>query len=330
MNHIDAAPLDWSQNQSDVRRIIAQKRAPLKIVLKTKDDPFFLQEWIDHHVQIVGRSNIIIFDNESTNPQVGKIYDENADLLVVRYSGFHNNIHNVDIFNCLYEALRQSAGWFCFLDTDERLIKFDGQSYFADDSLVSFLESNSDTDIVPAVWLHNVTGSRSLYMCGESTRRLMHELAWGKPILRSSSSFEGFINHNVQVNKEVWDSRIARGLFVLHLADLHPEQRIASNLNKLRARGFASLDDSAESVLSREIDADMDPKINDYVREIRRAVAALASGGYASPSPRAGTIELKPGGKVEYFSDRERLVMQSFLDCPDEVLRKALSLPERT
>ena len=44
--------------------------AILKILLKTKDDPFFLAQWIDHHLGIVGPGNIIIFDNGSTNSEV--------------------------------------------------------------------------------------------------------------------------------------------------------------------------------------------------------------------------------------------------------------------
>lgn len=315
---------EWESERDDICEDIRRLHSVVKIVLKTKDDHYFLQEWIDHHSNIVGRQNIVIFDNGSTDPRVFAIYDSNPDVIKVFYRGFHNNIHNLEIFPELYGALRGSADWFAVLDTDERLITFDGERHWADQTLLEFLSANADVNAIPGVWMHNITGSSSIFTCGQSIDRLTHELAWGKPIIGANAPIKGFLNHNVQVNDEVWQGRVCRGLFVLHLADLHPEQRILSNMNKLVARKFVGDRAEVEVALSKEITEDMDPKIGDYVREIRRAVEAVRAGGYPVQPLRPGSVQLSEGGAVKYFSDVERDAVRAFLQAPDEQLLSAL------
>ena len=66
--------LDWSSAQQQICALIAAHRSQMKIVLKTKDDIFFLPRWVEHHRKIVGEKSLVIFDNGSTNPAVLDFY----------------------------------------------------------------------------------------------------------------------------------------------------------------------------------------------------------------------------------------------------------------
>ena len=66
--------LTWRQSADEVCRRIASTKAVLKIVLKIKDDPFMFERWINHLIRIVDFSQIIVFDNESTDTEIFDIY----------------------------------------------------------------------------------------------------------------------------------------------------------------------------------------------------------------------------------------------------------------
>ncbi|MCB4767968.1 hypothetical protein LGR54_05070 [Ancylobacter sp. Lp-2] len=62
-----------------------------------KDETTFLECWIRHHAAIVGRENLIVFDNMSTSAATLDLYHPlEPDLLVVRFQGFHNKLHRVE------------------------------------------------------------------------------------------------------------------------------------------------------------------------------------------------------------------------------------------
>lgn len=126
--------LDWDREKDKICANIEKTPAVLKIVLKTKDDPFFLQQWIEHHVGIVGSANIIIFDNQSTDPDVADTFGRfSGDIEPISFKGNHNLIHTAAYFPELYEALRRSSKFLTFLDTDERLALFDNDHFYSDD-----------------------------------------------------------------------------------------------------------------------------------------------------------------------------------------------------
>ena len=175
-------------------------RSPIKIVLKTKDDPFLIERWIKHHIKIVGGENLIIFDNMSDDPRVLSIYRKYRDEIdIIRFSDLHhNNVHHTSTYGDLYRSLANSSEYFIFLDTDEYLILFENDRYYDDDRILTFVMDNRDFDLFPATWLLNANWSSVQFYCGTQPRDLADHLACGKPLIRSAKIPPGYVNHNFQ------------------------------------------------------------------------------------------------------------------------------------
>ncbi|MGA2537709.1 MAG: hypothetical protein ABSF53_16950, partial [Terracidiphilus sp.] len=123
--------LHWNEESDAAVAQIERDHRPFKILLKTKDDPEMLRDWITHHQKIVEIGGLIILDNMSSDPRVSEVYAGlDRRCPIIRFSGFLDNVHNTDHFSKLYQALRASCAYFTFLDTDERLTLFDGEDYF--------------------------------------------------------------------------------------------------------------------------------------------------------------------------------------------------------
>ncbi len=198
--------LDWNQDEREVCARIVQRPAVLKILLKTKNDPFFLGRWIEHHLSIAGPGNIIIFDNGSSNPDVFDIYKRFCGLIeVVNFSGYHNSLHYTSRVPALYEALGCSSQFFTFLDTDEFLVLFEDNFFYNDQRILETLSGAKDIDVIPATWLYNTDWSATRFICARD--RLLSGLTWGKPILRSQARLNDFINHNIQLDKALYFSK---------------------------------------------------------------------------------------------------------------------------
>ena len=139
---------------SEITRRITSTPSLMKIALKTKDDHLFLERWVMHHSNIVGRHNIMIFDNESTDPRVARFYRDNDDILVISFSGFHNNLHMPKLFPHLYSAIWQSCRTYTFLDSDEYLILVENERYISNERIVSRLLEDSD---IPSTLVYGST-----------------------------------------------------------------------------------------------------------------------------------------------------------------------------
>jgi hypothetical protein len=303
---------------------IASAPAVLKILLKTKNDPILLDRWIEHHSRIVEPQNILIFDNMSDDPAVLSIYDRHPEVLVMRFTGFHNNVHRVSLFGDLYSSLRDSAQFFVFLDTDEFLTLIDGDSYYPDRSILEFLQSDPLPQVFPGTWLYNANWTANQFISGTAPEDLCSGLAWGKPVLRSNAPLDGYLNHNIQLERALFSTRIQANLFVLHLANLSPQQRIASNVNKLIARGFAQPRDTAEVISQYTLDGVTDDNVVQYVSEIRRLLPMRARPEAKQDTLMPGCIELSPDGKIIYYSELERQSLLAFIADPMPVYAAAL------
>jgi hypothetical protein len=203
----------WETDQQEFCAQIDRMPAVFKVLLKTKNDPFFLERWIVHHLGIVGPGNLVIFDNMSDHPEVLAIYRRYAaDINIVRFSGFHNDVHNTRVFPALYGCLSKTSEFFCFLDTDELLVLFDDRRYYANDSVPEFIKRHHDAGVFPGAWLYNTDGSDTRFVCGSRLDYLANCMAWGKPILRSNaisratsiityrSNHHTFLLHSCQVS----------------------------------------------------------------------------------------------------------------------------------
>jgi hypothetical protein len=324
LNQVPDPRNDWDADRLSLCARISSAPAVLKVLLKTKNDPILLERWIEHHSRIVGPRNILIFDNMSDDPDVLSIYERHPEVLVIRFRGFHNNVHRVGLFGELYSSLRDSSQFFVFLDTDEFLTLIDGDNYYPDGSILEFLQSEPLSQVFPGTWLYNTNWTANQFICGTTPEYLSSGLAWGKPVLRSNAQLDGYLNHNIQLERTLFPARIQTNLFVLHLANLSPQQRIASNINKLIARGFAQPLDTAEIISQHTLDGVRDANIVQYVSEIKRLLPMRAQPEAKQGTLRPGCIELSPEGKIIYYSELERQSLLSFIVDPMPVYAAAL------
>ncbi len=306
----------WGDEATEIAARIEQNRLPLKILLKTKDDPAMLRGWIAHHRKIVGLGGLILMDNISTDPEVAEIYASLAgESLVVRFAGFQDNVHHTDHFAPLYRALRSSCSHFVFLDTDERLALFDGEDHFrADPSLVAFLADHPTTNIFPGTWLQNVTGYADRFWLYDPRAPLIDGLKWGKPIVSASCAFGGFINHNIQMERSLYSEPILRNFFVLHLSRVSNRQRLESNLRKLKASGAVPNEWGIEEIVARppqEWSA-----LPETAQSYAQQILEIMKEGLDFASPIGGSIHIAEDGLLTCTEDWQRQALRDFLSKP--------------
>jgi hypothetical protein len=328
MTGFDDIGLSWADDRTIACTRIAGRPATFKILLKSKNDPFFLKRWVAHHAKIVGLQNLIIFDNMSDDPDVLSFYRTHAkDLLVIRFSDFHDNLHDTVLFPDLYAALESGCEYFIFLDTDEFLILLDGHRHQQSVGLQHVIASHPGTDVFPATWLLNAAGSATRFLVGADMERLNHGLTWGKPIIRSRAGARGFINHNSQIEKWLFQSGIVTRFFVLHMVQLSAKQRVAANFQKLVANGFAAVTDRLQDLVERDMSRITHRNTLLYVSEIARLLPLVSEPVPAADDAcSAGCLHLRPDGTVRYDSAVEEALFMNFLTRGDEIARSILNI----
>jgi hypothetical protein len=266
----------WEDDHNDICSAISEKFVKFKIVLKTKDDSFFIKRWIEHHsARDIG---IVVFDNFSTDQDVLRYYKELPDdVLVVKYRGSsehgapHNSLHNVETFSLLYKALQESCDHFCFLDTDEFLSITDGISFYPPRSFFDVDNSPFKPGVNFSLYLYNKLYSDLIFEFG-STSLLKNCLAWGKPIISAKELITGFINHNIQI-RDVVNNFSGINFIIFHLINLNPFERVKSNLRKLIVRGVLPVNATVQDALILRLQLKTHSEINliySYIDEISR------------------------------------------------------------
>lgn len=303
--------ISWTTSHDETCENIRKNKSTLKIILKTKNDPYLINGWIEHHKKIVGNDNIIIFDNCSSNPEVLKTYEKyRKEIIIVKFDGFHNDLHDTRKYPELYCALRDSCTFFTFLDTDERLILIDEEKYYTDKKIVEFLEKNRSLDIIPGTWLNNIKASEKIFFLGNSLNDLENGLTWGKPLVNTKTQIEGFINHNIHTAQHI-SAHTPKNIFILHLTKLNPKQRIQANINKLIARGFATPSDSIESIIKRRPSKVSDKNILFYINEIIH-LTQISNSEEPSEKISKGMIKLAEKNSLEFHSEQERETLHKY------------------
>lgn len=242
----------WENDRSLICSQISDSFKKFKIILKTKNDIFFIKRWVNHHAgQDIG---IIIFDNNSSDPDVLSYYKTlPEDVLLVQYSGLHryggshNTLHDVETFSDLYLAIQKSCSNFCFLDTDEFLSYTDGSTFYPPKEFFNFKNSIFNDGINFTLYLYNKSLSDKVFEFG-SVELLKDRLKWGKPIIGSADSISGFINHNIQIRNHV-SNRGGLRFVTFHLTNLSPVERMKANLRKLVVRKILAPDATLEDAL---------------------------------------------------------------------------------
>jgi len=328
MSGAAAPPPAWETDKEQVCARLAGRRGFLKILLKTKDDPFFLRRWIQHHARIAGLRNLVVFDNMSSDPGVLALYRAAPkDLLVVRFAGQPDAVHDVARFPELYAALRRACEYFIFLDTDEFLVHIDEHGWRDGFGLLRFIERNRDIPVFPTTWLHDEAGSDTRFKIGDDLGELSHGLRWGKPVLRAAAPVEGFINHNIQLGKSLFGARPPLNLFTLHMVQLSPAQRIRANMLKLVARNFIGEGESAHDVAARDLSAIEDANVRAYVAEIRRMLETDEARRAAEEPLPPGHLELRPDRTIAWHGEAERARLCGFVANADDLAGRILEIP---
>ncbi len=308
--------LRWEKNHAELCVRIEKVKSLIKIVLVTKNDPFFIERWIEHHMKIVGPQNLIIFDNMSEDPAVISVYRKYRNQInIVQFADRYYKLHHTRLYGELYRSLARSSEYSIFLDTDEYLILMNGDQYYDDDRILDFVRENLNYDFFPSTWLMNSNWSSSQFSCGTKACGLANNLACGKPLIRAKKIPAGYVNHNFQFSTALFVPPFKTDLFLLHLTRLFPQQRILTNLNKLVTEGVAQPGESPESVAGRSDIADGILAL--YVREIRECLALRGRQDLGNVALGPGCLELLPGGNVTYYGDAERKTINEFINDPN-------------
>ncbi|MCM8738909.1 glycosyltransferase family 2 protein [Azospirillum sp. A1-3] len=311
---------DWNNDRDRVVERISEIKTDLKIILKTKNDPFFLEWWLDHHENIVGKGGIVIFDNESTDDEVMSIYKKReGELTVVRFSGLHNRIHDSSLFPELYQSLQKSCQFYCFLDTDEFMMRTDGETWSANYKIIEFLKSNfsSGARVFNTIWLYNQIGSRNIFCCGSDPMAMNDGLLHGKPIISSDTVIHEFTNHNMQLRPEHIDGVAPYEIFILHYTRLSSHQRIRANMEKLLARGAVSASMTPEDISKMDCSKFDDPNVFFYASEITARLSnrdLFSSESEITP----GAMILHEDGMVSFFGASEKDMFKSYIYSQEE------------
>jgi len=308
----------WDNNYAEICARIERVRAPLKIVLKTKNEPLFIERWIKHHQTIVGPENLIVFDNMSDHPEVLSIYRKyRGQVEIVRFADRWDNVHHTYLYGNLYRALAKSSDYFIFLDTDEYLVLIENDRYYGDDRISTFVMDNKNHDVFPSTWLWNANWSATQFSCSLSPGDFANNLACGKPLIRSTKIPTGYVNHNFQLSTRLFKPPFRTSLFLLHLARLYPQQRITANLNKLIAARVVHEQETPESIARR---SDItDDVMAGYVDEIRDCLAAEARTDVGDVAIGPGCLELLQDGVISYYGEVERKVINDFITDPKPI-----------
>lgn len=228
---------DWDKSATAVCALIRNKKAIFKVVLKTKNESFFIERWVQHYLQILGAdAQLIIFDHYSTDPAVLATYARYADnLVIIRFSGGVDWLHSIAIYHELYKALWDSCKYYAFLDTDEFLYLSTGSKLLTGQAIYSFLERHADVPFFPAVWLNNAFWREDSFEFEATAEQLREHALWGKPLVNSQllgRNLTSVCGHNLHVPAGLCqESPLC--FVLLHFKRLSPQQRLKVNMEKL-------------------------------------------------------------------------------------------------
>lgn len=214
--------LQWEDDQPAAEAAITARGGFLRIILKTRDDPFFLARWIEHHAAIAGMEHLVVFDNMSELPEVLEAYRRYAaeGLLVIRFAGWCNDLHATRTFAPLYSALARSSRWFCVLDTDEFLGVLRGRRHAAGRAVMDWLREEDRVPAHPGIWWTNTDARDDRFEVGGGLAAMERRVRAGKPLLRCDTDPGPYINHNIQVMPTLFQLRLRTNAAVWHLPNL--------------------------------------------------------------------------------------------------------------
>jgi hypothetical protein len=329
----------WEEDEAAICAEVRARRAPLKIVLKTKNERLLLRGMVEHHLPIVGAAGLAVFDNGSTDPDVLRYLDDlSATVPVYRFAAFHNSMHqSFWHFAPLYAALRVSSDYYTILDTDERLYWFDPDGTYRADASVAERIVGTGHAAVPGIWALNVPGEEPAVRFTLRRRRLLRGIRNGKLILSSRVEPPRQFGHNWQAPASLFAGGAIGNAVIVHLKNMSPAQRIAANLEKLssysRCHGLlkeAGL--TGDVTLEQVLAIDTAPLIDTarrYVAEIRALVRAEPEAPFEDGGGKRLPELRLADGRLVFADARECREILDFLRDPAATITEALTTADR-
>jgi len=296
----------WDTAGKAICARIRAVRAPMKIVLKIRNEADHLDQWVRHHARIVGEENLVIADNDSDDEAtLRRLARASGRAAVFRFGGNHTRFHERRAFPELYAALCASCDHFTVLDADERLVWIEDGRWFADAGLPGRIAALAPFDLLPGSLLWNEIARADAFRYDGSDQTHESLVSWGKPVVSSSARpGPAHMCHNIQFPAGCFRPEGASRLFQLHLARLHPERRIAANVEKLVAHGYCARGDSLEAILAkgRRPGQRVHPSIDRFLGEIRTLLASPRATPAAGDRPGPDTILFGSDGTIRFAS----------------------------
>lgn len=225
----EQAYLDWMSVGRSMGLAFADgKDTLLKIILKARDEPEFIQKWIEHHANIVGYHNLIIMDCGSTDERYLEMLRSYEDrVLIFEYRRFYNDLHSTNSNPGFFKLVSRNCRYVTILDADEFLVGLeDGR---LSGSSVRKILSEGTEKVYAGTWLTNVplTSGESGDIEWEdsvrlrlSTRDLVNGTVAGKTVALATEVFAmkhlGHNMHVAEVMRLAGEGSYGK-LFVLHL-----------------------------------------------------------------------------------------------------------------
>lgn len=305
----DSDRLSWPWDATRICSLIEETKATLKIVTKMKNENFFVEKWITHHLNIVGDSKIIVFDNMSTESEVFTVYEKYKDrIILVEFDGYMDLIHMSNVFMQLYRSLAASSLFFTIIDADEYLYLWDGAKAVSDESVVSFLEAMTDVSFFAPLWLSNVGGNDRMLQFSPNDLWFAH---MGKPIVspRIIQALEAatlkyqcpVLHHTKDLPVEMY-GKAPVAFFLAHLKNINKYQRIKSNMQKLEAIGVVKHQNDYRSLLTVKAELIEVGYIRSYIYETRNLTEMILH-GEAVNDDLDNVVELMDGGCLKFYPE---------------------------
>ena len=262
---------------------IVKDKATFKIVTKTRNESFFIEKWIQHHLAIVPGSRLIIFDNLSDEKVVHDVYKKYAErILLVKFEGYMDCIHMAHHSLWLYQALAASSDFFTIIDSDEYLYLYDGHRLVHDASIGTFLRANTDCNFFAPCWLENLDQNANTFHYNPDN---MFYYNYGKVILNSrltevyekavAANEYTVLHHTCQLPAGMACGKSKTRFVLAHLKNLNRYQRIKANMTKLVSLGKVRHPMDFASLLKLDPEEIKEANSRRYVNETKNLVEKL-------------------------------------------------------
>lgn len=328
--------LNLKTDPDKVYSAIEKDTSVFKIITKTKNEVFFIEKWITHHLNIVQDTKLIIFDNMSDDEYVHGIYEKYKDnIIVVQFDWYMDCIHLACWSNQLYKSLSMSSKFFTIIDSDEYLYLYNENKLVNDNRIIDFIRENSGYNFFCPLFLENITDNEKQFLFNPENLDVLH---WSKPIINTKlfSTFEKSLKkhkwtsiHHTHLLPISTYGKTQTNFVLLHMKNLNKYQRIKVNMLKLLSLNVIRNEKDFTTLITIDIDKINGELGRHYVTETRKLIESILHVEKNTADVcKDGIIELCDDLTLEftpnsYEQDFRKLISSDYFDLiqfnPDRV-----------